>query len=447
MDRRSFLKIAGMTGLAVAAPRSVRAAPLNPYAGPFYVMISARGGWDPTYLCDPKPKGGPFNRLYDYDPVTDKAGNFRFANIPLDPKLVTDPLSPNFLMKNGDFFAKHGNNLVVLNGVNMQTNNHDRGVVTTWSGRGDGGYPNFAALVAASRAPDHPLTFISSGGYDGTGNLIPVTRLNSVTSFRKLAEPNRINPADPNNQNTYVPAATYDRIQAAQQQRLAEFRAQQHLPRVVKSSGQLYTARGNLDALSDVQLPDTLVDIPNELSDLERMMQQTQLAIAAFKAGLAVGVNLEMGGFDTHANHDTVQVRQLAKLLHGIDFVVQEATAAGIYGQMVIMVGSDFGRGKGYNGVNAGDGKDHWPVSSTMFLSGDASFIGGGRLIGATDDVDQLPLPIDPVTLETLEPGDPDGVVLTGNLIHLALREMAGISESAPTKKFELPGKILPLFG
>ncbi|HEY0132550.1 MAG TPA: DUF1501 domain-containing protein, partial [Nannocystis sp.] len=376
MDRRSFLKVAAMTGLAVAAPRTARAA-FKPYAGPFYVMISARGGWDPTYFCDPKPKGGPFNRLYDYDPAIDKVGNFQYANIPYPTNLVNDPLAVPYLMKAGVFFAKHVGNLVVVNGLNMQTNNHDRGVVTTWSGRGDGGYPNFAALVAASRAPDHPLAFISSGGYDGTGDLIPVTRLNSVNSFRKLAEPNRINPADVNNVSTYVPASTYERIQMAQQARLAGFKAQQHLPRVAESAGQLYTARGNLDALASVDLPDTLVDIPNELGDLERMMQQTQLAIAAFKAGVAVGVNLEIGGFDTHANHDTQQVRQLAKLMHGIDFVVQEATAAGIYGDMVIMVGSDFGRGKGYNGVNAGDGKDHWPVSSAMFLSGNAGLIGG----------------------------------------------------------------------
>ena len=446
MDRRSFLKVAAMTGLAVAAPRTARAA-FTPYAGPFYVMISARGGWDPTYFCDPKPKGGPFNRLYDHDPAVDKVGPFKYADIPLAANLVGDAMALPYLMKSADFFTKHASNLVVVNGLNMQTNNHDRGVVTTWSGRGDGGYPNFAALVAASRAPGHPLAFISSGGYDGTGNLLPVTRLNSVTSFRKLAEPNRINPADPNNLSTYVPQATYDRIHAAQQARLAAFKDKQHLPRIADSAGQLYVARGNLDTLSQVELPDTLVDIPNEISDLERMMQQSQLAVAAFKAGLAVGVNLEIGGFDTHANHDTVQVRQLAKLMHGIDFMVQEATAAGIYANMVIMVGSDFGRGKGYNGVNPGDGKDHWPVSSAMFLSGDAGLIGGGRVIGGTDDVDQLPLPVDPVTLDTLEIDDPDGVVLTANHIHLALRELAGISEGAPAKKFELPGQIMPIFG
>ncbi len=444
MDRRNFLKVAAMTGLAVAVPRSARA--LTPYAGPFYVMISARGGWDPTYLCDPKPKGGPFNRLYDFDPATDKVGPFHFADIPLAANLVTDPLALPYLMKTGDFFSKHVNNLLVFNGVNMQTNNHDRGVITTWSGRGDGGYPNFAALVAATRAPDHPLAFISSGGYDGTGNLIPVTRLNSVTSFRKLAEPNRVNPADPKNLSTYVPDATFDRIRTAQDARLKAFQAKQHLPRVSDSAGQLYTARGNLDTLSQVELPDTLIDLPNEIADLERMMQQTQLAIAAFKAGLAVGVNLELGGFDTHANHDTVQVRQLAKLLKGIDYVVEQATAAGLYSDMVIMVGSDFGRGKGYNGVNPGDGKDHWPVSSAMFLSGDASLIGGGRLIGGTDDTDQLPLPVDPNTLATLAQDDDTGVVITAGHIHLALRELAGISEGAPAQKFKLAGDILPFF-
>ena len=451
MDRRSFLKIAGMTGLAVAAPaiaapRSARAA-LTPYKGPFYVMISARGGWDPTYLCDPKPKGGPFNRLYNYNPDADKAGDFRYANIALDPKLVTDPLALPHLMSNASFFPKHAGNLLVINGLNMQTNNHDRGVITTWSGRGDGGYPNFAALVAATTAPSHPLTFISSGGYDGTGDLIPVTRLNSVSSFRKLAAPNRVNPTDPNSTSTYVAPATYARVQAAQQARLAGFKGAQHLPRIATSAAQLYTARSNIDTLAEVELPDTLVTLPGELADLQRMMQQTQLAVAAFKAGLAVGVNLELGGFDTHANHDTIQVRQLAKLLRGIDYVVEQATAAGIYNQTMIMVGSDFGRGKGYNGVNPGDGKDHWPVSSAMFLSGDPAMIGAGRLIGGTDDVDQLPLPVDPDTLATLEVGDDAGVVITASHLHLALRELAGVSEGAPAQKFKLPGEILPFFG
>lgn len=446
MDRRNFLKIAAGTGLSLALPRHARAA-APPYAGPFYVMISARGGWDPVYLCDPKPMGGPFNRLYAYDPGNPtKVGDVHYADIPIPANLVTDPLALPYLMKNADFFAKYASKMVVLNGLNMATNNHDRGVVSIWSGRGDGGYPNFAALVAATKAPEQALAFISSGGYDGTGSLIPVTRLNSVSSFRKLAEPNRVNPSDPNNQSTYLHPKTYERLLAAQQERLAEFRAAQHLPKVEASAGQLYVARGNMDTLSSVVLPDALIDLPNEIADLERMAQQTQLAMAAFTAGLAVGVNLELGGFDTHANHDTQQVRQLAKLLWGIDYVMTQATAAGIDTNMIVMVGSDFGRGKGYNGPNAGDGKDHWPVSSAMFLSGNPALLGGGgRVIGATTEMDQLPIGVNPDTLELDE--TEDGVVVTCQHLHLALRDLAGVSAGAPAQKFGIVADMLPLFG
>ncbi|MDC0668530.1 DUF1501 domain-containing protein [Nannocystis radixulma] len=445
MNRRSFLKIAAGTGLAVALPRHARAA-LPPYKGPFYVMISARGGWDPVYLCDPKPKG-TFNRLYDYDPVDPTAvGDVHYADIQLPANLVTDPMSPQYLMKNADFFAKYASKLVVINGLNMETNNHDRGVVTIWSGRHDGGYPNFAALVAAERAPEHPLAFISGGGYSGTGSLIPVTRLNSVGSFRKLAEPNRINPTDPNSTATYMHADTFARVAAAQQERLAAFKAKQNLPKIERSAGELYLARGNLDALASVALPDALIDMPNEMGDLERMAQQTQLAMAAFTAGLAVGVNLELGGFDTHANHDTAQVRQLAKLLWGIDYVMSQAAAAGLDSNLIVMVGSDFGRGKGYNGMDAASGKDHWPVSSAMFLSGNPGLLGGGgRVIGGTTELEQLPIGIDPDTLE-LDESD-DGIVLTAPHLHLALREMAGVSQSAAAKKFGIVTEMLPLFG
>ena len=109
--------------------------------------------------------------------------------------------------------------------------------------------------------------------------------------------------------------------------------------------------------------------------------------------------------------------------------------------------GAALGGGRGYNGANAGDGKDPWPVGGGMFLTGDPDMFGGGSLIGATDDTDQLPLPVDPDTLGTLEAGDESGVVLTAGHIHLALREMAGVSAGAPAQKFKLAGEILPIFG
>ncbi|HRI08651.1 MAG TPA: twin-arginine translocation signal domain-containing protein, partial [Nannocystaceae bacterium] len=125
MNRRDFLKFAAMSGLAVAAPRTAKAA-FTPYTGPYYVMISARGGWDPVYFCDPKPKG-EFNRKYDYDPAVHKVGAINYAPIPVSAAALglaveADP----FLMSAQEFFTAHGGETVVINGINTETNNHDR---------------------------------------------------------------------------------------------------------------------------------------------------------------------------------------------------------------------------------------------------------------------------------------------------------------------------------
>ena len=66
-QRRDFLKLCGMAGLGLAAPihsaATARAAVgAEPYAGPFYIVFNASGGWDTTYLMDPKGIGN-INRL------------------------------------------------------------------------------------------------------------------------------------------------------------------------------------------------------------------------------------------------------------------------------------------------------------------------------------------------------------------------------------------------
>ena len=66
--RRDFLKLLGLAGLQLALPwRSppVRAAEKtsDAYPGPYYVVFNASGGWDTTYLMDPKGIH-EINRLY-----------------------------------------------------------------------------------------------------------------------------------------------------------------------------------------------------------------------------------------------------------------------------------------------------------------------------------------------------------------------------------------------
>ena len=57
--------------------------------------------------------------------------------------------------------------------------------------------------------------------------------------------------------------------------------------------GTLQLARRTDFELANIEIPSTLVDIPGgDLGDLERFMQQAQLAISGFKSGLAVSASL-----------------------------------------------------------------------------------------------------------------------------------------------------------
>ena len=435
MDRRNFFKIAAMTGLAVAAPfgaRRVLAQP-DPYKGPFFVLVNAGGGWDPVYLCDPKPMG-PLNRKYAA-PAT--AGKLSYAPIGIDDaSLGLDPGGSAYLMSNQQFFEKYGARLTVLNGVDMATNNHDGGSRATWSGRLAEGVPSFGAIVAATRAPDSSLAYISSGGYDATEGLIPLTRMSSIDALRRVAYPNQTDPQNPET-NLYHSSATAARIRKYQGERLKAQLEQQRLPRVKSAMNELMLARAGDDVLKDLVLPAELVDLPGyQLSDLRDMMQQSQLAVAAFKAGMAVAVNLNLGGFDTHANHDTDQVRQIAKLLAGVDFLMTEAEKAGVADDIVVMMGSDFARGPGFNGEGQYSGKDHWSITSAMFMG---RGVGKNRVVGATTD-DQLARGVDPKSLAVTD----GGRVLKPETIHLALRKLAGVADGEPAKAFPLAGDDMP---
>src|SRR3954453_9543525 len=116
-DRRDFLKLCGLAGLGVAAPLTfplpTRAEARNePYEGPYYVVFNASGGWDTTYLMDPKGANG-INRLYkEGDILTQGAHHYAPTK-----KHATGG------MCNEDFFAEFGSELFVVNGLDYSVNN------------------------------------------------------------------------------------------------------------------------------------------------------------------------------------------------------------------------------------------------------------------------------------------------------------------------------------
>ena len=68
--RRKFLKRCALAGLGFAVPVNTRMLlgevpkrELPKYDGPYYVVFNASGGWDTTYMMDPKGTN-EINRLY-----------------------------------------------------------------------------------------------------------------------------------------------------------------------------------------------------------------------------------------------------------------------------------------------------------------------------------------------------------------------------------------------
>src|ERR1700758_2187468 len=121
--RRDFLKMCGLVGLGLECPGSVAslfAAPPKeepPYEGPFYVVFNAAGGWDTTYLMDPKGIND-MNRLYKEGDIQTQ-GAHKFA--PTAQHLNGPGMS------NEDFYKEFGSELLAVNGLDYSVNNHAPG--------------------------------------------------------------------------------------------------------------------------------------------------------------------------------------------------------------------------------------------------------------------------------------------------------------------------------
>jgi uncharacterized protein (DUF1501 family) len=452
MDRRRFLQIAGLAGLSVMAPVGLRdgGAASSKYQGPFWIMVNAGGGWDPTMTCD--PKGGvkddkmSVNQSYTKDQIG-KAGAISYAPTTFSADGGGTPV-PVTSCK--DFFDKHHGRLTVVNGIDTTTNNHDSGSRTTWSGQTAEGTPSFAALAAglAVQSIPVPLAFLSSGGYDATAGVVPLTRVGNLGAVQKLAYPNTLDANDPESA-FYHSQATASRIVAAQAARVQSLRDKQTLLTLRDSMNALYLSRQGNDGLAALgeQLQGIKLtkidDIPDlakitdrqRVDDLQGLIQQAQIACLAFKAGVAVSANIGMGGYDSHDNNDARQAEQSMQLLRALDFLFGMLDAMGLADKTFVVVGSDFGRTPYYNEQN---GKDHWNITS-MILSGPQ--IPGDRVVGATDDGFK-PLAIDKATLQPSK----SGIRIETKHVHRALRKIAGIAGTPLDTQFPLLGEDLPLF-
>src|SRR6516162_6167131 len=412
--RRDFLKLCGLAGLGLAMPFRLPEAQAGekkdePYAGPYYVVFNASGGWDTTYLMDPKGTNG-INRLYREGDILTRGAH----------KYAPTARHRDGGLSNEDFYTQFGNELLALNGLDYSVNNHAPGARYMATGKLDSlAYPTFAALVAACRGSNCPLAFLTFGNYSATGNLVAMSRVPYLPSLQKIANADAV---EGNERAPYHDRFALDRIEQALREAHEATAAQPRLPRAERGENMLYAAQVSSRALQRVTqyIPKT---IPKE-----RLSQQAEIALASFKAGVCVSANLDIGQFDSHANNDRDQMKLIPEFLAGIAYMVRRAGELKIREQLVVVVQSEMGRTPNYN---TGNGKDHWSIGSVMFLG---RGIKGNHVVGATDDK-QFAVPLDPKTLRL---DKEKGIRVRPEHVHEALREYAGIADHPFSKKFPL---------
>jgi hypothetical protein len=413
--RRDFLKFCGQAGLGLAVPvgwptlLQGKSKEPDPYEGPYYIVFNASGGWDTTYLMDPKGVNG-INRLYkEGDIVTH--GKHKFSPT---AKQVEKGMS------NEDFYKAYGDELLVLNGLDYSVNNHSPCSRYMATGKLDSlAYPTFAALVAACRAPKAPLAFLTFGNYSSTGNLVPMARIPYLPSLKLIANADSI---DGIARNLYHDDFALDLIESTLNEKTEASMGKARLPRAERAQSMLYAAQSNSKALKRVT-PYISKDIPKQ-----RLSQQAEIALSCFKGGVCVSANISIGQFDSHANNDPDQMKLIPEFLAGIDYLVKRSEELKIRDKLVIVIQSEMGRTPHYN---KGNGKDHWSIGSIMFMG---NGIRGNRVVGATDEK-QFLVPIAPKSLSIDEE---NGIRTRPEHIHRALRELAGIENHPFSKKFPM---------
>ena len=420
MRRREILKCLLATVGSAAAGFRLPLANAQDYLGKLFVFVQADGGWDPTSFCDPKantPDEPVINHWAERDEIRE-AGNIAYA-----------PFA-----NNEAFFEKYHGRMLVINGVDAQTNSHTVGVVHNWSGRNSEGYPAMTALLAAAYGNDLPVAYLSFGGYSRTGGVARYTRLNNADLLRSIATPDVVSD-DPSRR--YIGEADWASLRSrlsVATQRLAE--APGLLPDEARNRHLYRTAfeaSEGLKAYADVIPPSDQLEQAVEFtassnnsfrSDLRR---QAQLAVLAFKSGVAVSADLWLGGFDTHANHDEEQGWLLGDLTDSVDYLWDYAEAHGVADRLVVVMGSDFGRTNFYNSQN---GKDHWPIGSYIVMEKNQPWT--NRVVGETDGL-HFAQKTNPATLER---DDANGTIIYPKHVHKALRRYLGIENTPGALRF-----------
>jgi len=374
----------------------------------YFLTVQTSGAWDVTLFCDPKENkfGEKEITHWSNNDETQEIGNLNYA-----------PFA-----KNEEFFQKYYKDILIINGVDAQTNSHTVGITNNWSGRTAAGYPSLPALYASTHGESLPLSYLSfGGGYSYTASQISAAMVGHPGSIKNLLLPNRTSWDG----QIKINKELWKLIQAENIASLESQIATSNNQESISRRRDYINAFGNSERLK--ALGNTLPS-DNDLNKLSRFKGQIQVALSAFSANTTITADIAQDGYDTHENNDNQQRDLLSELVDGLDFLWEQAETLGIADKLFVMVGSDFGRTPYYN---ANNGKDHWNIGSYMFMKRNADFT--NQVIGETDSLHNA-LGVNAENLKS----DGSSPTINPTHIHNSLRQYLGITGSKVDQLFPL---------
>jgi len=410
MKRRNFIQTAGGASIASLFPglwMSDLMAADDPFDGTILMSIFAGGGWDQSSFSDPR-NNTAINHWARGGNNAKSIGKLKYAP----------------WVENEEFFRKYYRDILVFNGMDLQTGGHGAANQNQITGKLSN-YPSVHALYAAIKGVNLPIPFLASRVDGYTQGVQPFTTLPDAAGLRRMTSSN-IRDAN----SVYYRSSDLEIINRFRIERINRLaQGESLLPytqRKMEEMAKAATDRGLMGRLADA--------IPNQLdtTDLKgrrhRTIEKLHTMLIAAGAGVNVASDVRTGAnFDSHKSHDANHQNGLTELVRSIDYVWEKAKDLGIDNRLCLVVYSDVGRTPRYNG-NAG--KDHWQNGSAMIMMKNQPWT--NRVVGVSGPAHQK-VNINPTTLQPVSSG---GVRLKTEHFQAALREILGIQNHPLCQKY-----------
>ncbi len=376
LSRRRFLGSTALGSLAAALPSVAEA---QQATGKRVVIVFCYGGWDVTYVMDPK-FDTPFVDGPDTLPITndpdDHESITQFGNLPI----CTNPLQRPSVTS---FFERWAEQTTILNGIWLGQFDHRQTTLRALTGRSEAGRPDVAAIVGSTLGKDLLYPYVDLGGRGLIGQLGTTSVRPGLRGQFELLLPNSPHVIAPPESGIQYPLFTPDfdedtLIQAVIDRRLERLKDQ-------RGSGQ--GAQGRLNHYFDVMQRSRRIqgqtstsdwiefgvrsDLGSQLDTAQRLLQDR------LTQSVLIDTRFE---WDTHSENWRQSVF-FEELFFELDLFVEQLASTGDLDDTLVLVCSEMSRTPKLNAF--GHGKDHFHNTSFLLIGGG---LPGNRVLGGTNE-------------------------------------------------------------